>query len=345
VCVGRSGSAGKVTWVEGDYWPLNTVLWVTNFHGNAPEFVYHLLAYMDLEQYAAGVSVPTLNRNVIHTIEILLPPLPEQRAIAHILRAVQAAREARQREVSLERERKAALMAHVFTHGTRGEPTKQTPIGEMPVSWEIKTLENVILGSPQNGVFVKSPILGTGTRYINVYDTYQGAVVNVDAVERMELNPKDVGAFAVKSNDLLFVRSSLKREGVGQCCLVEELSEAAVFDCHLIRVSPATELVDPYYLTYYFLSERGRVSLISRSKTTTMTTINQRGLAETMLPIPGLTEQKTISSVLRTCDAKIAALERESALLDELFRALLEELMTGRVSVAGQTEDGQLLQM
>ena len=63
--------------------------------------------------------------------------LPEQRAIAHILRAVQAAREARQREVSLERERKAALMAHLFTHGTRGEPTKQTPIGEMPVSWEV----------------------------------------------------------------------------------------------------------------------------------------------------------------------------------------------------------------
>ena len=70
--------------------------------------------------------------------EFRLPPLPEQRAIAHILRAVQAAREARQREVSLERERKAALMAHLFTHGTRGEPTKQTPIGEMPVSWEVK---------------------------------------------------------------------------------------------------------------------------------------------------------------------------------------------------------------
>ena len=69
-----------------------------------------------------------------------LPPLPEQHAIAHVLRAVQAAREARQREVSLERERKAALMAHLFTHGTRGEPTKQTPIGEMPVSWEVKAL-------------------------------------------------------------------------------------------------------------------------------------------------------------------------------------------------------------
>ena len=46
-------------------------------------------------------------------------------------------------------------------------------------------------------------------------------------------------------------------------------------------------------------------------------------------------EQERIVEVLHACDAKIAALERESALLDELFRALLEELMTGRVAVAG----------
>ena len=54
---------------------------------------------------------------------------------------------------------------------------------------------------------------------------------------------------------------------------------------------------------------------------------------------------KTIAEILRACDAKIAALERESALLDELFRALLEELMTGRVSVAGMADDEGLLPM
>ena len=70
-------------------------------------------------------------------IVVPLPPLPEQRAIAYVLRAVQAAREARQREVNLERERKATLMAHLFTHGTRGEPTKLTPMGEIPKSWGV----------------------------------------------------------------------------------------------------------------------------------------------------------------------------------------------------------------
>ena len=85
----------------------------------------------------SGGAQPNISQTLLKTLEVTLPPLPEQRAIAHILRTVQAAREARQREVSLERERKAALMAHLFTHGTRGEPTKQTPMGEMPVSWGV----------------------------------------------------------------------------------------------------------------------------------------------------------------------------------------------------------------
>ena len=53
---------------------------------------------------------------------------------------------------------------------------------------------------------------------------------------------------------------------------------------------------------------------------------------------PTVEEQREVAEVLCACDAKIATLERESALLDELFRALLEELMTGRVSVAGVEE-------
>ena len=80
-----------------------------------------------------------------------LPPLPEQRAIARALRAVQGAREARLREVALERERKAALMEHLFTHGTRGEATKMTEIGEMPESWKIIKFGDILKLS-ENGM-------------------------------------------------------------------------------------------------------------------------------------------------------------------------------------------------
>mgnify|MGYP001342073569 CR=1 FL=1 len=156
VLVGRSGSVGKVTFVETDFWPLNTTLWVKNFHGNDPKFIYYLLSCFDFGKYTAGVSVPTLNRNLVHPVKVCIPPLPEQRAIARALRAVQGAREARLRELALERERKAALMEHLFTHGTRGEATKMTEIGEMPESWDVVELSNLCIerqGFIQTGPF------------------------------------------------------------------------------------------------------------------------------------------------------------------------------------------------
>src|SRR6266699_425382 len=72
--------------------------------------------------------------------------LQRQFALPRLLRpldAVQRAKKARQRELSLERERKATLMEFLFTHGTRGEPTKQTEIGEIPESWHLTPLGEV----------------------------------------------------------------------------------------------------------------------------------------------------------------------------------------------------------
>ena len=70
---GRSGSLGEVHFVAQDFWPLNTALWVKEFKRATPLFALHLLRNMNLEQYNGGVSVPTLDRKVVHKAEVLLP--------------------------------------------------------------------------------------------------------------------------------------------------------------------------------------------------------------------------------------------------------------------------------
>ena len=71
---GRSGSLGEVHFVAQDFWPLNTALWVKEFKRATPLFALHVLRGMNLEQYNGGVSVPTLDRKVVHKAEVLLPP-------------------------------------------------------------------------------------------------------------------------------------------------------------------------------------------------------------------------------------------------------------------------------
>lgn len=97
VITGRSGTIGKVHYAEGDFWPLNTSLFVKDFHGNHPRFIYHLLMSIRLERFHEGTGVPTLNRNNVHGEHVCLPPLPVQKRIAAILDAADALR-AKRRE-------------------------------------------------------------------------------------------------------------------------------------------------------------------------------------------------------------------------------------------------------
>lgn len=73
VTTGRSGSIGNVFYIDEPYWPLNTSLYVKNFNGNHPRFVFWLLRHFDLGKYATGSGVPTLNRNFVHDEEVWIP--------------------------------------------------------------------------------------------------------------------------------------------------------------------------------------------------------------------------------------------------------------------------------
>ena len=143
----------------------------------------------------------------IAQIPIPLPPLPEQRAIAHVLQTIQEAKAARQRELTLERERKAALMDHLFSYGTKGEPRKQTEIGEIPESWEIVKLGDK--AELKNGINFKKEQKGQGILTVDVFNMYSdGIYLNTDNLYRVDYQIKDRDL--LKAKDILFVRSSLK---------------------------------------------------------------------------------------------------------------------------------------
>ena len=74
VATGRSGSLGTVFYVEGDFWPLNTTLWVKDFKVGGPLYAYYVLTGIDLAGFNSGAAVPTLNRNDIHGLPVIKPP-------------------------------------------------------------------------------------------------------------------------------------------------------------------------------------------------------------------------------------------------------------------------------
>ena len=74
VTTGRSGVLGRVFFIHGDFWPLNTSLWVKEFKRVSPAYAFHLLRGLDFEMFNAGSAVPTLNRNHVHNLPVVMPP-------------------------------------------------------------------------------------------------------------------------------------------------------------------------------------------------------------------------------------------------------------------------------
>jgi len=74
VVTGRSGSVGKTYYVQGEFWPLNTTLWVKEFRRSSPRHAYFFLQSLDLLGLAGGATMPMLNRNVVHALPVALPP-------------------------------------------------------------------------------------------------------------------------------------------------------------------------------------------------------------------------------------------------------------------------------
>jgi type I restriction enzyme S subunit len=82
VVIGRKGTLGKVFYIDEDFWPHDTTLWVKDFKCNNPMFVYFFFLALDVVHLDTGTANPALNRNLVHPIKIVWPPLPRQKLLA-----------------------------------------------------------------------------------------------------------------------------------------------------------------------------------------------------------------------------------------------------------------------
>lgn len=134
VTIGRKGTLGSVFYVPQDYWPHSTSLWVTDFKGNNPKFVYYFLHTLGLEQYDVGVSNPTLNRNHIHGLQIRIPDVPTQCRIAGILSAYDDLIENNRRRITILEE--TARLAYRKWFGEE-EGTQSNTVGKVSDFFDI----------------------------------------------------------------------------------------------------------------------------------------------------------------------------------------------------------------
>lgn len=144
VVTGRSGSLGKVQYIEGRCWPLNTSLYVKDYKGNFPRYVYYFLQMMHLEQYNAGAGVPTLNQNHLHSLKIKIHKKKLQQKIASILSSYDRLIENNTRRIRLLEQMAENLYKEWFVRFRFPEHENVEMVNGLPKGWKVERIKECV---------------------------------------------------------------------------------------------------------------------------------------------------------------------------------------------------------
>lgn len=282
-----------------------------------------------LERQAQGGTMGVLNAGILRPFRIPLPPLPEQHAIAEALSDVEGLLGGLDRLIAKKRDLKQAAMQQLLTGQTR--------LPGFHGEWVVKTLKQA--AEISTGINKSLSEMGSGTLYVTVQDLYDGTSIRTDRLSRIKVSPAEIEAKALISGDIVFGKSSVKRDGIGYPSQFLGCGELVVFSGFTYRARARQGIADPTFLFYALRTEKTRRWLIDNSQASALTNINQT-IADA-IPIklpPTLPEQTAIAAVLSEMDAELAALEQRREKTRALKQAMMQELLTGKTRLLAAGE-------
>lgn len=294
-----------------------------------PKYVHYTLSSAPFRRQLPRITKNSVNQSSFNIssfkkLRLPLPPLPEQKRIAKILDAADALR-AKRRESLAQLD---ALLQSTFLE-MFGDPV------ENPKGWAVKSLGEIAARKPNNGIFRKNPAYldnsQSGLPVVWVGELFRGNEIHVSSSRRLDVGEKDREKYGLEFGDILFCRSSLKLDGIAFNNVYLGKTREALFECHLIRLSPNQELVNPRFLNMLLRTSPLRAALKSKAKTATMTTIDQKALMSVQVTVPPIDTQKQFSKILDSAEAHRSRLHSQVEELICLSNSLQARAFNGRI--------------
>jgi len=259
-----------------------------------PEFLYLILKSKKeyLVSQSSGGAQPNISQTIIKELVIPVPPISVQKEIVSKI-------DVYDKIIS-----GAKQIVNNYNH--------EIHINE---NWEELELSNVCEDF-KNGLNFSTEQVGKGIKFVNIKDVFSDGFVNTDLLDRVDVSEKEISSKKVNDDDLLFVRSSVKYEGVGFPSLVKTNGEEIVFCGFIIKCSPIKTKVLPPYLLFLLRTEEFRKKTIYLSNKANITNISQDSLKSLIVPIPTLEEQKNIIERIEN-EQKLVRANKEIILLFE----------------------------
>lgn len=299
-----------------------------------PEFVLFWLQYSFVYAklyFGRGniTTIPNLSKSRLSELIIPIPSVIEQRKIAHILTTIQRAIEQQDKLIRTTTELKRALMQKLFTEGTRGEKQKQTEIGWVPESWEVKPFETT--GEVVYGIqaAVANNLKPIGHKILTNKNITLDGKINLDKINYFLLTSKRHRDTVLKKGDLLFNWRSGSKEHVGKTAIFDLDDEEFVHSSFILRIRVNTNHNAKFL--FYYLNYLREIGYYQKVQTFSINAkFNKSAINAMPIALPKKNVQDDITSTISVIDKKIDNQTSRRFLLDSLFKTLLHELMTGQ---------------
>jgi type I restriction enzyme S subunit len=360
VVLGRKGVVGSVFFVEEDYWPHDTSLWVKDFHGNDPRFVYYFFKSIapQIAQMDVGSANPTLNRNHVHPIPISWPPFEDQKTIAAVLGALDDKIQLNRRmNATLEAMARALFQSwFVDFDPVRAKLDGRQPpgldpataalfpnefedseLGPIPKGWEVRTIEQlaerVAMGPFGSDIKVSTfvpkgiPVVSGQHLRGTLLDDSEFNFVTVEHADRLKRSN-------VQRGDVIFTHAG----SIGQVAYIPETSryQRYIISQRQFYMRCNHSVISPFYIASYFKTPEGQHRLLANTSSTGVPSISQpvTYLRRLQMVVPPPALLKIFDATVSSIHLKMADNDQQTRTLATLRDTLLPKLLSGALSIS-----------
>ncbi|MRS17230.1 hypothetical protein GJV06_20300 [Enterobacteriaceae bacterium RIT691] len=331
VVTGRKGSVGPVYLIEEDFWPHDTTLWVKDFKSNSVEYVKHFIEALNLERFDEASSVPTLNRNNVHCLSCVFPPLVEQEKINEVIRCWDKAISVTEKLIEKCQQQKKTLMQVTLSGNKRvlGCSSKWLFVKLVDVA---KKEQYSFTGGPFGSDLKSSDYTDSGIRILQLQNIGDGFFIDDYKIYTSKEKADELHGCNIFPNDIIISKMG---DPVARAAIIPIFSERYLMASDGIRLSVDQSKYDTAFIHYVICHKDFRKKAIEKSTGSTRKRIGLSDLRGIEIYIPStLKEQQEIARILTAADREIELYQQKLAALKQEKQALMQQLLTGKRRVA-----------
>ncbi len=341
IVVGRKGSIGTVTWIAEDFAPIDTTYCAVPANELIDvRWVYHLLAREDLAMLNRATGVPGLNRDDVYALSRLIPPFTEQRAIAAVLDAIDAAIERTEAVISATERQRDALLHELLTRGVPGWHTQWRSVpglGIIPADWQVVRLKAICerITKGTTPTTLGHEYVPAGVRFLRVENIADGLVTGGELRFITGETHQMLSRSILQAGDILLsIAGALGRSAL----ITSEHLPANVNQALAIVRLAKNQRATPEFAALMLSGKMVQKQVDDLRSELAQANINLEQVGSLTVALPSLCEQRAIAEIIAGARGAIEMTFQERFSVQSLKASMTDTLLTGSLRVPIATE-------